>query len=167
MTLYQNYCICYDIKKLFILHLRSSFNSILLPACNLTSFRTFCTVNFLSASCWYYYQIFTGLIQNKNEKHPSMYCSCININIFLLSNFTIHYCIAERLAMTSPPCCTQTSLYLCVCAAASVVHLTRCPGQVWPPRFHCSVPFNSFLTGSATTGFKNPFAGQPESIVVS
>lgn len=76
----------------------------------------------------------------------------------------------------SPPCCwgvcTQTSLHLCVCAAAaSVVNLTRCPGQVWSPRFHCLVLFNSFLTGLATPGFKNPanrtsITGRPEPIVV-
>lgn len=31
-----------------------------------------------------------------------------------------------------------------VCAAA--LHLTRCPGQVWPLHCYCSAPFSSFLT---------------------
>lgn len=54
---------------------------------------------------------------------------------------------------------TQTFPHLCVCAtaaAAAVVHLTRCRGQVWPLHCHCLAPFSSFLTGWATAGFKNP-----------
>lgn len=93
-------------------------------------------------------------------------CLCIDIYIASLSNFTTDYSIAERLAATLCPLPaaeeagrTQTSPHLCVCAAvaaASVVHLTRCLGQVWSLHSHCLVPFSSFLTGWATAGFKKP-----------
>lgn len=86
-----------------------------------------------------------------------------------------HYSIAERVVTTSCPLPaaeeagrTQTSPHLCVCAAAaSVVHLTRCLGQVWSLHSHCLVPFKSFMTGWATAGFKTPanrmmsIAGRP------
>lgn len=96
----------------------------------------------------------------------SLLCQTLRLIILLLKGY--RQCplpTAEESARKHP-------FTLCVrAAAASVVHLARCPGQVWSPRFHCLVPFNSFLTDLATAGFKNPanrmsIAGQPEPIVV-